>query len=168
MCRTVLAFTTPWRRIPIVVLGDARTPTPESDTGDNATDFVMTTPSGPQNLASVAGCAGPSVDQGVAVISQVYGGGGNSGAVFTNDFIEIFNSGPDPVNLGGWSVQYGSSGGSTWSVTALSGVVQPGRYHLVQEGGGTSGTTPLPAPDSTGTIGMAAAGSCCPGFVPRK
>jgi predicted extracellular nuclease len=76
--------------------------------------------------------------------------------VITNDFIEIFNSGPDPVNLGGWSVQYGSSGGSTWSVTALSGVVQPGRYHLVQEGGGTSGTTPLPAPDSTGTIGMAA------------
>ena len=38
----------------------ARTPTPGSDIGDNATDFVMTTPSGPQNLASVAGCAGPS------------------------------------------------------------------------------------------------------------
>ena len=35
----------------------ARTPTAGSDSGDNATDFVMTTPSGPQNLASVAGCA---------------------------------------------------------------------------------------------------------------
>jgi len=134
----------------------ARTPSPGSDTGDNAADFVMTTPSGPQNLASVADCAAPVIDQGDAVISQVYGGGGNSGSVFTNDFIEIFNPGPDPVNLAGWSVQYGSSGGATWSATPLSGILAPGRYHLVQEGGGTSGTTPLPAPDSTGSILMAA------------
>ena len=27
------------------------------------------------------------------IISQIYGGGGNSGATFTNDFIEIFNPG---------------------------------------------------------------------------
>ena len=27
------------------------------------------------------------------VISQVYGGGGNSGATLTNDFIELFNRG---------------------------------------------------------------------------
>jgi predicted extracellular nuclease len=134
----------------------ARTPSPGSDTGDNATDFVMTTPSGPQNLASVPGCAAPVIDQGDAVISQVYGGGGNSGSFFTNDFIEIFNPGPDPVNLAGWSVQYGSSGGATWSATPLSGILAPGRYHLVQEGGGTNGTTPLPAPDSTGPILMAA------------
>ena len=134
----------------------ARTPSSGSDTDDNATDFVMTAPSGPQNLASVAGCAGPVIDQGDAVISQVYGGGGNSGSVFTNDFIEIFNPGPDPVNLAGWSVQYGSSGGTTWSVTALSGIVPPGRYHLVQEGQGAGGTTPLPPPDSTGAISMAA------------
>ena len=122
------------------------------DTNDNDADFDLLTPSDPQNRASVPGCASPPVDQGDAVISQVYGGGGNSGSVFTNDFIEIFNPGPDPVNLAGWSVQYRSSGGTTWSVTALSGIVAPGRYHLVQEGGGTGGTTPLPAPDSTGTI----------------
>jgi predicted extracellular nuclease len=136
--------------------GYARTPTPGTDTDNNAVDFALTTPSDPQNLASIPGCAAPPVDQGDAVISQVYGGGGNSGSVFTNDFIEIFNPGPDPVNLSGWSVQYGSSGGSTWSVTPLSGTITPGRYHLVQESGGTGGTTPLPAPDSVGTIGMAA------------
>jgi predicted extracellular nuclease len=134
----------------------ARTPSAGSDTGDNAADFVMTTPSGPQDLASVTGCAAPVIDHGDAVISQVYGGGGNSGSVFTNDCIEIFNPGPDPVNLAGWSVQYGSAGGSTWTVTALSGVVAAGRYHLVQEGGGTSGTTPLPAPDTSGSILMSA------------
>ena len=134
----------------------ARTPTAGSDSDNNATDFVMTSPSGPQNLASVPGCAAPVIDQGDAVISQVYGGGGNSGSVFTNDFIEIFNPGPDPVNLAGWSVQYGSSAGTTWSVTALAGTVAPGRYHLVQEGQGTGGTTPLPVADSIGAIAMAA------------
>jgi uncharacterized protein len=138
----------------------ARTPSAGSDTGDNATDFVMTTPSGPQNLGAVPDCAAPSVDQGDAVISQVYGGGGNDGSVFTHDFIEIFNPGPDPVNLAGWSVQYASSTGTTtWSVTSLSGIVAPGRYHLVQEAQGTSstgGTTPLPGPDSVGSTAMAA------------
>jgi predicted extracellular nuclease len=126
------------------------------DTNDNDADFDIIAPSDPQNLASVAGCAAPPVDQGNAVISQVYGGGGNSGSVFTHDFIEIFNPGPDPVNLAGWSVQYGSSGGTTWSATALSGIVAPGRYHLVQEAQGSGGTEALPAPDSVGAIPMAA------------
>ena len=36
----------------------ARTP-PGIDSGDNAADFVMTSPSGPQNLASVPGCSEP-------------------------------------------------------------------------------------------------------------
>ena len=44
------------------------------------------------------------------VISEVYGGGGNTGAPFTNDFIELYNKGDDghrPVD--GWSVQYASA-----------------------------------------------------------
>mgnify|MGYP000977711502 FL=1 len=31
------------------------------------------------------------------VISQVYGGGGNSGAVYTHDFVELFNLGSATV-----------------------------------------------------------------------
>src|SRR5688500_1714734 len=31
------------------------------------------------------------------VISQVYGGGGNTGAPFRNDFIELYNRGTEPV-----------------------------------------------------------------------
>ena len=34
-------------------------------------------------------------------ISQVYGGGGNSGSTYTNDFIELYNPDPLPVPLGG-------------------------------------------------------------------
>ena len=48
------------------------------------------------------------------VISQVYGGGGNSGATFKHDFIEIFNAGSTTESIGGWSVQYASATGATW------------------------------------------------------
>ena len=90
------------------------------------------------------------------VISQVYGGGGNSGATLTNDFIELFNRGTVAVDITGWSVQYASASGSTWQVTSLSGAVQPGQYYLVQEAAGSGGSTSLPTPDATGSIAMSA------------
>src|SRR6185369_14573499 len=90
------------------------------------------------------------------VISQVFGGGGNSGAPFRNDFIEIFNAGSAPVDLAGWSVQYASATASTWSVTPLNAVtLLPGEYYLIQESSGGSNGVTLPAPDATGTITMA-------------
>jgi len=125
------------------------------DAGNNSTDFSSATPA-PRNTASPLHLCGTTIDQGEAVISQLYGGGGNSGAVFTHDFIEIFNAGSAPINLAGWSVQYTSSTGTSWQVTALSGIVAPGRYYLVQEAQGAGGTTPLPAPETTGTIAMSA------------
>jgi hypothetical protein len=90
------------------------------------------------------------------VISQVYGGGGNSGSVYENDFIEIFNRGTTSVSVSGLSVQYASSGGSSWSVTSLSGTIAPGAYYLVAEARGSGGTTALPTPDATGSISMSA------------
>ena len=90
------------------------------------------------------------------VISQVYGGGGNAGATFKNDFIELFNRGGAAVNVTGWSVQYASSAGTSWNPTSLAGTIQPGQYYLVQESQGAGGTTNLPTPDATGTILMSA------------
>jgi len=89
-------------------------------------------------------------------ISQVYGGGGNSGATYTHDFIELFNAGSTAVDLTGWSVQYASASGTTWQVTALSGSIGPGQYYLIQEAQGSGGTTLLPTPDAVGTIAMSA------------
>ncbi len=93
------------------------------------------------------------------VISQIYGGGGNSGATYKNDFIELHNVGPSTVSLTGWSVQYAGAGISTWSnanKTDLSGSIAPGQYYLIQEAQGTGGTTDLPIPDVIGTIAMSA------------
>lgn len=112
------------------------------------------------SLAVVAGllalAASPVSAASNLVISQIYGGGGNSGATYTHDFIELFNRGTTNINLNNWSVQYASATGTTWQVTTLSGTLLPGRYYLIQEAQGTGGTTPLPTPDAVGTIPMSA------------
>lgn len=90
------------------------------------------------------------------VISQVYGGGGNSGATWRNDFVELFNRGNTTVSLNGWSVQYAGATGTSWQVTNLSGAIAPGQYFLIQQAAGSGGTTQLPTPDATGNINLAA------------
>jgi predicted extracellular nuclease len=100
------------------------------------------------------------------VISQVYGGGGNSGATYTNDFVELFNRGTETVSLAGWSIQYtsatgtGNFGANSSQLTELSGSIASGQYLLIQEAQGSGGTTPLPTPDITddSPINMAAGG----------
>ena len=104
-------------------------------------------------LASTGTAAATSPD---VTISQVYGGGGNSGATLTSDFIELFNRGTTSVTVTGWSVQYASSTGTTWRVTPLSGAIPPGSHYLVAEATGAGGTQPLPSPDATGTTAMSA------------
>ena len=101
--------------------------------------------------APAATLAVPSPD---VVISEVYGGGGNTGATLKQDFIELYNRGTETVSVQGWSVQYGSSTGSTWQVTQLLGEIPAGEYYLVAEALGAGGTVDLPTPDVTGTIPM--------------
>ena len=91
------------------------------------------------------------------VVSQVYAGGGNSGATYTSDFVELLNTGASAVDLSGWSVQYATASGTSWQATALGGSIQPGGYYLVQLASGASGGAP-PAADATGTTNLAASG----------
>ncbi|MCG7524046.1 lamin tail domain-containing protein, partial [Streptomyces sp. OfavH-34-F] len=94
-----------------------------------------------------------------AVISEVYGGGGNSGATLTRDFVELANAGSGAYDLSGLSVQYlpgAPSAGSQWQVTPLTGAVAPGGRYLVAQAEGAGGTVALPAPDATGKVAMAA------------
>jgi hypothetical protein len=108
----------------------------------------------PLVVASGAG-ADPSPD---IVVSQVYAGGGNSGASFANDFVELFNRGGTAVDVGGWTIQYASAAGTTWQATGLSGTIPAGAHYLVQlSSGGTAGS-PLPAADAVGTTNLASSG----------
>jgi uncharacterized protein len=92
---------------------------------------------------------------GAIVISQVFGGGGNAGAPFASDYVELFNKGSSAVDVTGWSVQYATAAGTSWSATPLSGSIAPGRSYLVELAGGATGAA-LPAPDATGSTNMAA------------
>jgi predicted extracellular nuclease len=89
--------------------------------------------------------------QGQVVISQVYGGGGNGGATYSNDFIELFNRGSVGQNLSGWTVQYASANGATWASTTLPNfMLMPGKYFLIQEAVGANVALALPTPDLNG------------------
>ncbi len=90
------------------------------------------------------------------VISEVYGGGGNSGALLTNDFIELYNPTDTAIDVSGWSIQWRSATGTSTAtgVVPLTGSVPAGEHYLIQQGAGTGGTTQLPTPDATGTVAM--------------
>lgn len=76
------------------------------------------------------------------VISEIYGGGGNTGAVLQNDFVELFNNGTTAVDVSAYSIQYaGATGTTTFAViplsTATDTLIEPGTFFLIQLG--TSG-----------------------------
>jgi len=119
--------------------------------------------------AAMTGCVSPpaastDLDLGVLepalaastplVIHEVYGGGGNTGAPLTHDFIELLNRSSAAVSLAGLSLQYASASGPTLMgansalITELPDVeLLPGQFFLVQEAQGTAGTAGLPTPD---------------------
>jgi hypothetical protein len=123
-----------------------------------------------------AGCwSGPeaTVDDGAPletsadlVISQVYGGGGNSGATFKFDFVELFNRGHGPVKLEGKSLQYVAGAyafSATQNVVALdpSVTLQSGQYFLVKLKAGNGDAPDLPVaadqtPDDQSSINLGA------------
>jgi hypothetical protein len=95
------------------------------------------------------------------VISQIYGAGGNTGALYREDYVELFNRGTTAISLSGWSIQYTSATGTglfSASVTTLSGSIAPEQYYLVQLTSGGANGAPLPTPDATDSeIGMGTA-----------
>lgn len=105
-------------------------------------------------------CVGTAYADGSVVFSQVYGGGGNSGATLRNDYVELFNRSSASVSLSGWCVQYASSAGQFTlgnnQTTALAGAIPAGGYYLVQLSQGTGGTQNLPTPDAAGLTLMSA------------
>ncbi len=90
------------------------------------------------------------------VISQIYGGGGNTSATYKNDFVELHNVSSSAVSIAGYVLQYASSAAAfaapsaTNSVT-LAGSIPAGGYYLVGlASNGTPGSV-LPTPDQSNT-----------------
>src|SRR5262249_44635272 len=86
----------------------------------------------------------------------LYGGGGNSGATYQNDYVELYNRGAVPVDIGGWSLQYASATGNGWGSNRqpLGGTIGPGQYYLIALASGGADGLPLPPANITGEINM--------------
>jgi hypothetical protein len=122
-------------------------------------------------LLAVDATVAPTVAQVQAlsadiVISQVYGGGGNAGAPYQNDFVELFNRGTATASLAGMSVQYASAAGTgnlgatTTQLTELPNVsLAPGQYLLVQEASNAAVGDVLPTPDVVDPTPIAMSGT---------
>jgi predicted extracellular nuclease len=116
-------------------------------------------------IAALGGVAPAPAADGGLVISQVYGGGGNSGASHTHDFIELYNPGSAPVVLTGLSLQYASAtgtgnfGNNPAQLTELTGTILPHRYFLVQQASTAAVGSALPAPDQIDSTPINMSGS---------
>lgn len=89
------------------------------------------------------------------VISEVYGGGGNSGAPYRNDFVELYNNTDINIDISGWTVHYASATGDFNNKTTLpdNSIILPYSYYLVKWAAGSSTTVPeLPTADVEGSV----------------
>ena len=90
------------------------------------------------------------------VINEVYGGGGNAGAPYTHDFVELINRGTSSVTLTGASLQYASATGTFNSYQALPNItLAPGQTYLIQEFTNGAVGAALPTPDFAPTTNTA-------------
>ncbi|MCL6423100.1 ExeM/NucH family extracellular endonuclease [Brachybacterium sp. JHP9] len=102
-----------------------------------------------------AALAGPIVPTAVS-INEVYGGGGNKGAEFKNDFVELKNSSSAAVSVDGWSLQYFAANGNPGGSVSLTGTIPAGSTYLIQLAAGNEIAKDLPTPDAVGTIAASA------------
>ncbi len=102
----------------------------------------------PNNTTTFTGAAGSVCAPGV-VISQIYGGNSGASSAYNADYVELHNRTGAAVNISGWSIQYQSSTGTTWSAaTITTGTIAAGGYFLVSVNAG-QGAASLPTPDAT-------------------
>jgi hypothetical protein len=90
------------------------------------------------------------------VVGQIFGGGGNAGAPFRNDYVELFNGGSSTVDISGWTVQYATAAGTSWQTTPLTGAIAAGGHYLIQLASASDTGAVLPTADATGTSNLAA------------
>lgn len=104
-----------------------------------------------------------------AVISQVYGGGGNASSPYKKDFVELYNPRNVSISLDGMYIQYASATGNfaeydvdndtyTGEYLSLTGHQMPPKsYFLIELSGAVippAGSEDLPTPDMAGSINL--------------
>ncbi len=83
------------------------------------------------------------------------GGGGNSGSVYSHDFVELYNPTDAPIDVTGWTVHQKSAAGNIGNSVVLTGVIPANSYLLIQGAAGNNDTGALPTPDAQGSLNFA-------------
>lgn len=79
------------------------------------------------------------------VIYEVYSGTLNNQVVYKNDYVVLNNVSDKPIDLSAWKVgYYTKSGGGPYGLTTLNGILQPGKYYLIEGNSNTVGGIDLP------------------------
>ncbi len=86
------------------------------------------------------------------LINQIYGGGGNIGATWNTDVIQLINIGSTSIDLSGYAIQYASAAGSSWNVDPIptGTTIEPGAILNILLTSGSNGSNP-PAPSIQAT-----------------
>ncbi len=80
------------------------------------------------NSCSPTPCVRPQID-----ISQIFPAGGETGAPYRYDYVELYNRGTTDVSMTNWSIQFGAQSTQTFPQRAtFSGTILAGRYFLIQ------------------------------------
>ncbi len=89
------------------------------------------------------------------LINDIYGAGGNTGATWTHDVIQLINIGGTSVDLSSYGIQYASESGSSWNVDLFpSGtMIGAGEILNVMLSSGVNGLTP-PTPSVQALAGV--------------
>jgi uncharacterized protein len=112
--------------------------------------------------ACAAAVLGSSMtSRGAVVINEVYGGGGNSGAPYDHDFVELYNNGATAQNLSGLVIQYAAATSAFTTnqniiATLTSVSLDPGHYYVVAAGTGGAVGSPVPADLQGSGVNMSA------------
>jgi predicted extracellular nuclease len=103
------------------------------------------------------------------VINEAYGGGGNSGSTYTNDFVELYNNTLGAIDISGYQLDYASATGAFTPglaetnfltlIPANTPAIPSHGFFLIQEAPGAGGTTPLPSPNVTDATPISMSGT---------
>ncbi|WP_070844569.1 ExeM/NucH family extracellular endonuclease [Corynebacterium sp. HMSC034A01] len=111
-------------------------------------------------VSVVAPTASAAPDGSNVVINEAYGGGGNSGAAYTHDFVELYNPTDKDIDITGWTLDQQSAKGGSGAIVSLKGVIPAGGYFLIQGNPGDTGAgESLPTPDQEAGFNFGAKGA---------
>jgi hypothetical protein len=116
-----------------------------------------------KNVLSIvtAACLSAGAAHAQIVINEVFAGGGDAGAPFNQDYIELFNSGAVAVEIGGYQLTYASAGSPFFSNVIIfgSGSIGPGEFFVITasavgaNGAAVPNVTQMGAPGDLATTG---------------